>query len=280
MGVYVKNLYEILNVSVNANEAEIKLAYKKMVRVYHPDINKSKDAEIQFKLLNNAYSILSDKDKRKNYDTLLDISKKEAKKENPYSKNSVIKEVKITESEAIKGTSRIVNILNTKLCPKCMGRKFLNNIKCAFCHGEGEKKELKKIDITISKGIKNGEFIYIGKINSSALYDKKLFLKIIIEPEIETFKKENVNCFYIKVDLYDAILGCKKEINIKNLGFYNIEIPKFSKVNDKINFNFENQKYCAILDIVFPEKLSNKEINMFKKLKEFKEPEERYAFGE
>lgn len=277
MGVYVKNLYEILNVSINASETEIKSAYKKMVRIYHPDINKSKDAEVQFKLLNNAYSILSDKDKRKNYDALLDISKE---KENPYSKNSVIKEVKITESEACFGAYRTINILNTKLCPKCMGRKFLNDIKCAFCHGEGEKKELKKIDITISKGIKSGEFIYIGKINSSALYDKKLFLKIIIEPEIETFRKDNINYFYVKVDLYDAILGCKKEVNIKNLGFYNIEIPKFSKNGDKINFGFENQKYCAVLDIIFPEKLSNKEINMFKKLKAFKEPEERCVFGE
>ena len=58
-----KNLYEILEVSCFATVDEIKVAYKKLVRIYHPDVNKGKDAEINFKLLNNAYEILSNEER-------------------------------------------------------------------------------------------------------------------------------------------------------------------------------------------------------------------------
>ena len=80
MGDCTKNLYEILDIGYNATKEEIKLAYKKLVRIYHPDVNKSKDAEIKFKLLNNAYEILSDEIKRKNYDSLLNIKVSNFKK--------------------------------------------------------------------------------------------------------------------------------------------------------------------------------------------------------
>lgn len=63
-----KSLYETLEVSENASEAEIKKAYRKLARQYHPDINKDKDAEEKFKEINAAYEILSDKQKKAQYD--------------------------------------------------------------------------------------------------------------------------------------------------------------------------------------------------------------------
>lgn len=63
-----KSLYETLEVSENASEAEIKKAYRKLARQYHPDVNKEKGAEEKFKEINAAYEILSDKKKKAQYD--------------------------------------------------------------------------------------------------------------------------------------------------------------------------------------------------------------------
>ena len=63
-----KSLYETLEISDNASESEIKKAYRKLARQYHPDVNKDPKAEEKFKEINSAYEILSDKQKKQQYD--------------------------------------------------------------------------------------------------------------------------------------------------------------------------------------------------------------------
>lgn len=64
-----KDYYQILGVSKNADENDIKKAYRKLARQYHPDVNPGdKQAEQRFKEISEAYAVLSDADKRKKYD--------------------------------------------------------------------------------------------------------------------------------------------------------------------------------------------------------------------
>jgi len=69
--VEFKDYYKILGVSRDATQEEIRRAYRKLARKYHPDINKDPEAQEKFKEINEAYEVLSDPEKRKKYDELL-----------------------------------------------------------------------------------------------------------------------------------------------------------------------------------------------------------------
>ncbi|MFH1299294.1 MAG: DnaJ domain-containing protein, partial [Patescibacteria group bacterium] len=65
----MKDLYEILGVPKGASDTDVKRAYRKLAQKYHPDLNKDdKEAEARFKKVNQAYEVLSDKQKRQQYD--------------------------------------------------------------------------------------------------------------------------------------------------------------------------------------------------------------------
>lgn len=68
-GMSEKDYYEILGVNRNASKDEIKNAYRKLAFQYHPDRNKSPDAEAKFKEISEAYAVLSDDEKRTQYDS-------------------------------------------------------------------------------------------------------------------------------------------------------------------------------------------------------------------
>lgn len=70
MPLKFKDYYEVLGVQRTATADEIRKAYRKLARKYHPDVNKNRDAEDRFKELSEAYDVIGDPAKRKRYDTL------------------------------------------------------------------------------------------------------------------------------------------------------------------------------------------------------------------
>lgn len=65
---YKTDYYKILGIRVDADKVTVKKAYKRLALQYHPDINKSSNAERKFKRINEAYTVLSDDEKRSKYD--------------------------------------------------------------------------------------------------------------------------------------------------------------------------------------------------------------------
>ena len=65
-----KDFYKVLGVSKEATDDEITKAYRKLARKYHPDLNKTKEAEEKFKDISEAYDVLNNKESRQKYDAI------------------------------------------------------------------------------------------------------------------------------------------------------------------------------------------------------------------
>ena len=84
----MKNYYKILGVNKYSTTQNIKSAFRKLVKIYHPDVNSSEDAKKKFLDIYEAYEILSDKDKKNAYDSILeDIIRKKYSKEKEETEN-------------------------------------------------------------------------------------------------------------------------------------------------------------------------------------------------
>ncbi|MEW6455228.1 MAG: molecular chaperone DnaJ [Acidobacteriota bacterium] len=171
-----KDYYEILNVSRNSTQEEIKKAYRNMALKYHPDRNPSnKEAEEKFKEAAEAYSVLGDPEKRKIYDTYghsgfkgevfrdfdffssslfrefedilgdffgFDFFSPGKKRRGGYPRkgDDIWAEIEITLEEAFNGIDRELEILSEELCEECGGsgaQKGTGRISCPSCGGTG-----------------------------------------------------------------------------------------------------------------------------------------------
>ena len=260
----LKSYYEILNISPNATKQEIKNQYKKLVKMYHPDVNSTAEAEEIFKEINRAAQILLDDEKRKNYDSLRTVNKtvykktythsnasqygfydifknqekkKQAKKEErlqkPIKGADITINVEIDYTEALLGTQRSVNISRNTICPKCEGHKFANNQKCPYCNGQGEKTENKKITVKIPKGLKNGSKLRIkgeGKEGKFGGENGNLYVIVNIEKDDEFKIKDEIVYSEVQISPYIAVLG--GNVKVPTLwGEATIKIPPLTKAN-------------------------------------------------
>jgi len=167
-----RDYYDVLGVSKTATDEEIKRAYRKLARQYHPDINKAPDAEKKFAEINEAYGVLSDKEKRAKYDQygfddptqgfgggnpfgegfggfggFEDIfsqffgggSSRQSSRRNQRGQD-LEKEMTITFDEAVHGCKKIIRVSVDEACTSCggTGAYSRNDIHtCSQCNGSG-----------------------------------------------------------------------------------------------------------------------------------------------
>ena len=298
----LKSYYEILNITPNATKSEIKKQYRRLVRMYHPDINSSLEAEEIFKEINKAATILLDDDKRKNYDRLRcsytskrseassnftydDLFK--AKKQNRYETKApqpirgddITVNITIDYMEAILGATRTVNIAQSTVCPKCKGHKFANGKICPNCNGLGEIVSLRKIKVKIPPAIKNNAKLRIkgeGKTGKFGGENGNLYVIVNIEQNEDLKIKDGIVKYTASISPYTAILG--GNVTVPTLwGKATIKIPPLTKANQSFKLvdvgildEKTNKKGDEIVKIIIqiPNEITSEEYALYEKLRE------------
>ena len=164
-----RDYYEVLGVSKNATQDEIKSAFRKLAKKYHPDVSKEDNASEKFKEAQEAYAVLSDESKRSQYDQFghnafsqnngqgfdfsgfdfsdifsemfgggFDFGFGGRKNSNrPRKGQDNLYRMHITFEEAVFGTKKTINIESTDSCEDCHGKGGHGQKTCSICHGSG-----------------------------------------------------------------------------------------------------------------------------------------------
>ncbi len=165
-----RDYYEVLGVGRQATEEEVKKAFRRLARQYHPDVSQEEEAEAKFKEINEAYEVLSDPEKRAAYDRfghagpqaaaggypgyggfggIEDIFESffggvrggAAARRGPAVGADLRYDLTIQFEEAAFGCEKQINIRRSETCPHCQGRGAepgTQPIRCPQCNGTGE----------------------------------------------------------------------------------------------------------------------------------------------
>lgn len=165
MATTKRDYYDVLGIGRQANGDEIRKAYRRLAREYHPDVNKNSDAEGRFKEINEAYEVLSDEQKRATYDRfghagaqggLSDFGftdifeevfggfagmRSAAARRGPRRGADLRYDLTITFEEAVFGVEKDIQVTRPEACPKCQGsgaEPGTTPVRCPTCSGTGE----------------------------------------------------------------------------------------------------------------------------------------------
>jgi molecular chaperone DnaJ len=139
-----KDYYKILGVSEGASKEDIKSAYRKLTMQYHPDRNSDKDAEDKFKDISEAYNVLSDDEKRRQYDNPMsgiDFSEwfnfGAQRRARPRRGSNVKVAVYLELHEIYGNTVKTIDIPYQSECKECKATGAAKLSKCDACNGAG-----------------------------------------------------------------------------------------------------------------------------------------------
>jgi molecular chaperone DnaJ len=173
-----RDYYEVLGLSRNASSEEIKAAFRKLARQYHPDVSQEANAEERFKEINEAYAVLSDQEKRAAYDRFghagvqnmggvpdftVDFgdifeeffgsfggfgrSTSRRARNAPRRGSDLQYNVDLSFEESIFGVEKEIEITRDEVCETCGGKGAepgTNPVRCSTCNGSGEVRQVRQ----------------------------------------------------------------------------------------------------------------------------------------
>ena len=170
-----RDYYEVLGVGRNASDDELKAAFRKLARQYHPDVNKEADSEEKFKEINEAYGVLSDKDKRARYDRFgkeglgntggfhdytadfgdlfeelfsnFGFSTGRGSRRSPRRGRDLQMQVSLSFEEAVFGVEKEIEFQREETCARCNGsgaEPGTSPTRCTTCNGQGEVRQVRQ----------------------------------------------------------------------------------------------------------------------------------------
>lgn len=283
-----KDYYKILELETSKVTIEqIKSAYRKQAKKYHPDVNVgNKLAEEKIKDINEAYRILSEPASKRKYDRTWNYNvgnrQKKAKQKTSgemageffgmfFGASEVKEEIAEPKKEAIKGEN-IETGINISIEDGFFGVNKTISLK----NIEGKTKN---ITLKIPEGIQNGEKIRLigqGKEGKNGGKNGDMYIKINIEDGKKYKLKGNDLYTIIPITPWEAALGTKAKVESIDDSKTQVYIPNGVQSGEIIEIPQkgykttagERGKLIAQIKIVVPETLTKEEKEMFKKLKE------------
>ena len=130
----MKQYYDILGLKQDSTDEEVKKAYRKLSKKYHPDLNpNNKQAEEKFKKIAEAYEILTGKQKPKNQNPFYNDFNNRAK----YKARPLKLIIELTIEETFFGKEKTINYFINDHCSKCNGEGGFEPMTCNQCGGHG-----------------------------------------------------------------------------------------------------------------------------------------------
>ncbi len=259
-----KDLYQILGVNKNASEAEIKSAYRKLARKYHPDLNKNdKNAAEKFKEISNAYDIIGNVDKRKKYDNNeIDADGKPTgfgagfSSENPFGSGNPFTggfrgasgfggangfDFSSIFGEDIFSQFSGANSGYSSRTQSHKGKDISYNMKIDFLDAaNGVEKQInlngKNINVKIPAGMQSGQTMRLKGLGGAGLNggaNGDVLITINVE-EHPYFKSDDLNVLLdLPISIKEAISGAK--ITVPTIsGKVKVTVPPFSSSGEKL----------------------------------------------
>jgi molecular chaperone DnaJ len=246
------DLYNILGVKKDATQEEIKKAYRNLSKKYHPDLNKEDGSEDKFKEISEAYEVLSNKDKRSNYDRYgsVDSSGNPFSNGFGYDMGDLFGDIFSQFGDAFgkrygsqrrqnRGSDlRIKVSLTIEDILKGVNKKIKYKRQTSCSYGDGTTLKEEIVDVDIPAGVSSGMQLsmrgYGNHIRDGVPGDL-----IIIIDEIKEFyfKRENNNIIVEKeISVIDAIIGSQIEVKTPH-GNIPITIQPGTEHDHKIRIN-------------------------------------------
>ncbi|MDN3493929.1 J domain-containing protein [Winogradskyella bathintestinalis] len=291
--------YKILGVDKSASKSDIKKAYRKLARKYHPDLNPNdKDAELKFKQVNEANEVLSNEEHRKKYDKYgenwqhgeayeqAQRQQRQSNQQQRYQRTSAFEGFEGFEEgnhsdffESMFGGGFGNRSGNVKFRGQDFNAQLQLNLKDVYTT---EQRVLtvngKNIRLTIPAGVTNGQIIKIkGKggegVNNGPHGDLLIEFNIINNTE---FKREEANLYKtVNLDLYKAVLGGevtvntfdgKVKLNLKPLTQNGTKVKLKGKGFPKYKKDGQYGDLYITYNVELPKTLSEKEKELFVEL--------------